>query len=96
MVFFKALAGLNAPALRDQPAIGFELWLVLTAGAIGCRTGLSTVRRWTVAVDALMLLLEVVCRAFPLRMAMRIDPSPRRFSNGGVRRWCGSAAEGIP
>jgi alginate O-acetyltransferase complex protein AlgI len=70
MVFFKALAGLNAPALRDQPAIGFELWLVLTAGAIGCAPVFQTVRRWTVAIDALILSLLMLLFA-PFLFAWR-------------------------
>ena len=74
LLFFKALAGLNAPALRAQPAIGFELWLVLTAGAIGCAPVFQTVRRWTVAIDALILsLLMLLFAPVPLRVAMRID-----------------------
>src|SRR6185295_20388710 len=36
LLFFKALAGLNASAVRTGPTIGLELWLVLVAGAIGC------------------------------------------------------------
>ena len=56
-LFFKALAGLNASALRARPAVGFELWLVLAAGAIGCAPVFQTVRRWTVAIDAVILSL---------------------------------------
>jgi alginate O-acetyltransferase complex protein AlgI len=70
LLFFKALAGLNAPALRAQPAIGFELWLVLTAGAIGCAPVFQTVRRWTVAIDALILSLLMLLFA-PFLFAWR-------------------------
>ena len=52
-LFFKALAGLNASALRTRPAIALELWLVLAAGAIGCAPLFPAIRRWTVAIDAL-------------------------------------------
>jgi alginate O-acetyltransferase complex protein AlgI len=70
LLFFKALAGLTTPALRAQPAIGFELWLVLTAGAIGCAPVFQTVRRWTVAIDALILSLLMLLFA-PFLFAWR-------------------------
>jgi alginate O-acetyltransferase complex protein AlgI len=55
--FLKAMAGLNASALRVQPAMTPELWLLLAAGAIGCAPLFSTIRRWTVAIDALIVSL---------------------------------------
>ena len=70
LLFFKALAGLNAPALRAQPAIGSDLWLVLTAGAIGCAPIFQSVRRWTVAIDALILSLLMLLFA-PFLFAWR-------------------------
>jgi alginate O-acetyltransferase complex protein AlgI len=57
LLFFKALAGLTAPAVRARPAIPLELWLVLAGGAIGCAPLFSTIRRWTVAIDALIVSL---------------------------------------
>jgi alginate O-acetyltransferase complex protein AlgI len=53
LLFFKALAGLNASASRTGPTIALELWLVLVAGAIGCAPLFPSIRRWTVAIDAL-------------------------------------------
>jgi hypothetical protein len=42
--------------LRARP-IPLELWLVLAAGAIGCAPLFSAIRRWTVAIDALIVSL---------------------------------------
>jgi alginate O-acetyltransferase complex protein AlgI len=52
LLFFKALAGLNASALRARPTMAPEEWLVLAAGVIGCAPLFPTIRRWTVAIDA--------------------------------------------
>jgi alginate O-acetyltransferase complex protein AlgI len=57
LLFLKAMIGLNASAAHARPAIGLEVWLVLAAGAIGCAPVLQSVRRWTVAIDALILSL---------------------------------------
>src|SRR5262249_7748766 len=57
MQFFKALAGLNATPLRVQPTTSAALWLVLAAGAIGCAPLFPAIRRWTVAIDALIVSL---------------------------------------
>jgi alginate O-acetyltransferase complex protein AlgI len=57
LLFLKALAGLNASALRARPTIGLELWLVLAAGAIGCAPLSPALRRWTVVIDALIVSL---------------------------------------
>jgi alginate O-acetyltransferase complex protein AlgI len=56
-VFFKALAGLNVSSVRVRPAIPGELWWVLAAGAVGCAPVFQAVRRWTVAIDAVILSL---------------------------------------
>jgi alginate O-acetyltransferase complex protein AlgI len=69
-VFLKALAGLNASALRTRPAIPVELWWVLAAGAIGCAPIFQAVRRWTVAIDAVILSLLMLLFA-PLLFAWR-------------------------
>jgi alginate O-acetyltransferase complex protein AlgI len=68
-LFLKALAGLNPSALPARPAIGLDLWLVLAAGAIGCAPLFPTIRRWTVAIDAvttslLMMLFATVLFAW--------------------------------
>lgn len=57
LLFFKALAGLNAAATPARPAMALELWLVLAAGAIGCAPLFPTIRRWTVGIDALIISL---------------------------------------
>lgn len=57
LLFLKALAGLNASALRARPTVALELWLVLAAGAIGCAPLFPTIRRWTVVIDALIVSL---------------------------------------
>ena len=57
MQFFRALAGMNPSPLRVQPAASAALWMVLGAGAIGCAPLFPTIRRWTVAIDALIVSL---------------------------------------
>ena len=57
LLFLKALAGLNASALRAHQPIALEFWLVLAAGAIGCAPLLPTIRRWTVVIDAVIVSL---------------------------------------
>jgi alginate O-acetyltransferase complex protein AlgI len=57
LLFLKALAGLNSPAVRARPAIGLEVWLVLAAGALGCAPLVKAIQRWTVIIDALIVSL---------------------------------------
>jgi alginate O-acetyltransferase complex protein AlgI len=68
--FLKALVGLNVSAVRARPAIPAELWWVLAAGAIGCAPIFQAVRRWTVAIDAVILSLLMLLFA-PLLFAWR-------------------------
>ena len=82
----------DPPALRAQPTIRLELWLVLTAGAIGCAPVFQTVRRWTVAIDALILSLLMLLFA-PFLFAWRCGS----IVAAPVLRWCvagAGAAEG--
>ena len=55
--FLAALAGQNPPPARVAPPVGVNLWLVLGAGAIGCAPLFSSIRRWTVAIDSLIVSL---------------------------------------
>jgi len=57
LLYFRALAGLNVFAPENRPVVGFDVWLVLATGAIGCAPLFSTIRRWTVAIDALIVSL---------------------------------------
>jgi alginate O-acetyltransferase complex protein AlgI len=57
LLYFKALAGLNVLAPGTRPVVGLDVWLVIAAGAIGCAPLFSTIRRWTVAIDALIVSL---------------------------------------
>ncbi len=70
LLFLEALVGLHAPALRASPTVPLELWLVLIAGTIGCAPVFQTVRRWTVAIDALILSLLMLLVA-PFLIAWR-------------------------
>jgi alginate O-acetyltransferase complex protein AlgI len=56
LLFFKALAGLNVTVV-SRPKIGLDLWLLLAAAALGCAPLLPSIRRWTVAIDALIVSL---------------------------------------
>jgi alginate O-acetyltransferase complex protein AlgI len=54
-LFLRALVGAN---LRVSPArltFGYDVWLALVAGAIGCAPLSPMVRRWTVVIDALIV-----------------------------------------
>ena len=66
LLYLEALAGLNGSALRARPAIAFEVWLVLAAGAIGCAPLFPTIRRWTVVIDALIVSLLMMLFAAAL------------------------------
>jgi alginate O-acetyltransferase complex protein AlgI len=83
-LFLRALAGLNASAVNVRPTIGIELWLLLAAGAIGCAPLFSAIRRWTVAIDALIVSLLMMLFAAVLFAwrCLRIVASP-------VLRWSG-------
>jgi alginate O-acetyltransferase complex protein AlgI len=69
-LFFKALAGLNASTLHARSAVPVELWWVLAAGAVGCAPVFQAVRRWTVAIDAVILSLLMLLFA-PVLFAWR-------------------------
>ena len=56
LLYLKTLAGLNAAAMA-RPAADLDLWVLLAAGAIGCAPLFPTIRRWTVAIDALIVSL---------------------------------------
>jgi alginate O-acetyltransferase complex protein AlgI len=63
LLFFKALAGLNASASIVRPTMAVEVWLVLAAGPIGCAPLFPTIRRWTVVIDALIVSLLMMLSA---------------------------------
>jgi alginate O-acetyltransferase complex protein AlgI len=93
LAFFKALAGFNAPVSAARLALGFDVWLVLMAGVIGCAPLFSSIRRWTVAIDALIVSLLMMLFAsvlFALRCvrivatpALRLWRPPVRVGRGG-------------
>jgi alginate O-acetyltransferase complex protein AlgI len=70
LLFFKALAGQNASALSRPPTVAPEVWLVLVTAAIGCAPVFQAVRRWTVAIDGLILALLMLLFA-PFLFAWR-------------------------
>ena len=91
LLFFKALAGLNPPPLRTGPAIGIEVWLVLAGGAIGCAPLFSTIRRWTVAIDALTtsaLLMLFAVVLFAWRCAVMVATPLIRWWRSSLK-WVG-------
>jgi len=49
-----------------RPAAGLELWVLLAAGAIGCAPLFPTIRRWTVAIDAVIVSLLMMLFAAAL------------------------------
>jgi alginate O-acetyltransferase complex protein AlgI len=70
LLFFKALAGQNASASSRLPTVAPEVWLVLVTAAIGCAPVFQAVRRWTVAIDGLILALLMLLFA-PFLFAWR-------------------------
>jgi len=66
LLFFKALGGSAVPGVRVPPAVGVDTWLVLAAGAIGCAPLLPSIRRWTVAIDAMIVSLLMMLFAVGL------------------------------
>jgi D-alanyl-lipoteichoic acid acyltransferase DltB (MBOAT superfamily) len=70
LLFLKALAGQNASALSRPPTVALEVWLVLVTAAIGCAPVFQAVRRWTVAIDGLILALLMLLFA-PFLFAWR-------------------------
>ncbi|HXI32408.1 MAG TPA: MBOAT family O-acyltransferase, partial [Vicinamibacterales bacterium] len=87
--YLVAAAGLNASALRARPVVGVELWLLLIAGAIGCAPLLPSIRRWTVAVDALIVSLLMMMFAsllFAWRCGRLIVSPVVRLSRGSAIR----------
>jgi len=87
--YLVAAAGLNASALRARPVVGVELWLLLIAGAIGCAPLLPSIRRWTVAVDALIVSLLMMMFAsllFAWRCGRLIVSPLVRLSRGSAIR----------
>jgi alginate O-acetyltransferase complex protein AlgI len=53
LLFLKAMLGLNRTASQVPPAISPELWLLLAGGVIGSAPLVPSIRRWSVAIDAL-------------------------------------------
>jgi alginate O-acetyltransferase complex protein AlgI len=53
LLFLKAMFGLNRSASHVPPAISPELWLLVAGGVIGSAPLVPTIRRWSVAIDAL-------------------------------------------
>ena len=54
-IFARALIGANGPVVPTGLTFGYDVWLTLAAGAIGCAPLSPMVRRWTVAIDALII-----------------------------------------
>ncbi len=54
-MFLRALTGASAPSPGTEPTFEYDVWLMLAAGAIGCAPLSPMVRRWTVAIDALIV-----------------------------------------
>ena len=70
LLFLQTLAGLSPSSAGGGPTIERAVWLVLVAGAIGCAPLPQAIRRWTVAIDALILSLLMLLSA-PVLFAWR-------------------------
>ena len=51
----RALAGIHPAVQRASLTFGYDAWLTLAAGALGCAPLAPMIRRWTVAIDALII-----------------------------------------
>ena len=60
LLFLRALVGLNPVTSHARPTIDLEVWLALAAGAIGCAPLVSAIRRWAVAIDALIVSILIM------------------------------------
>jgi alginate O-acetyltransferase complex protein AlgI len=89
LLFFAALAGLSPSTVRPEPAIEPVTWLVLAGGAIGCAPLLPTIRRWTVAIDALttsLLLMLFAVVVFAWRCGGMVATPVLRWGRWSVKR----------
>ena len=84
-MFLRALIGANAPVLRAPLTFGYDVWLTLAAGAIGCAPLSPMVRRWTVAIDALIvsgLMAALASVLFTWRCVRMVTEPVMRFWRG--------------
>jgi alginate O-acetyltransferase complex protein AlgI len=84
-LFLCALAGATAPVSRARLTFGYDVWLILAAGAIGCAPLSPMVRRWTVAIDALIVsaLMAALASVLFTRRGVRMVTDPvMRFWRG--------------
>jgi len=85
-IFARALIGANGPVVPTGLTFGYDVWLTLAAGAIGCAPLSPMVRRWTVAIDALIvsaLMASLASLLFTWR-------GVRMVVNPVIRFWRGS------
>jgi alginate O-acetyltransferase complex protein AlgI len=54
-LFLRALAGANHPGSAARLTFGYDVWVMLAAGGVGCAPLSPIVRRWTVVIDALIV-----------------------------------------
>jgi len=79
------LVGASAPVSRARLTFGYDVWLILAAGAIGCAPLSPMVRRWTVAIDALIVsaLMAALASVLFTRRGVRMVTDPvMRFWRG--------------
>ena len=85
-MFLRVLIGATAPAFPARLTFGYDVWLMLAAGAIGCAPLSPMVRRWTVVIDALIVsgLMALLASVLFTWRGVRIATDPV------IRLWRGS------
>jgi alginate O-acetyltransferase complex protein AlgI len=85
-MFLRVLVGATAPTAPARLTFGYDVWLMLTAGAIGCAPLSPMVRRWTVVIDALIVsgLMALLASVLFTWRGVRIATDPV------IRLWRGS------
>src|SRR5262249_6614596 len=87
LLLLRALAGVSPAAGHARLVIAPEFWLLLIAGAIGCAPLFPSIRRWTVAIDGLMVSLLMMLFASVLFAWRGVRP----IAVPVVRLWRGVA-----
>ena len=83
--YARALSGVHAAVQPAAITFGYDAWLTLAAGALGCAPLAPMIRRWTVAIDALIiagLMLFLASLLFTWRGVRMLTAPAIRFWRG--------------
>lgn len=83
--YARTLAGIHVAVPRADVTFGYDAWLTLAAGALGCAPLAPMIRRWTVAIDAVIiagLMLFLASVLFTWRGVRMVTGPAIRFWRG--------------